>query len=321
MPLPRHHRPPPPSTDRRGDPRPTPADTEEATRMNPTSTNAGHRTVVVGIDGRPATLRAAVWAAREATRRDATLTLVAVAGGARMTPEADLAQARRIVARDIEIPVVEELSSGPVGSTLIAASRRAELLVVGARTPDGHVDETVGATTTQVLTRADCPVVVVPAAWEADRRHEGQVVVAADPADPHGAAHGSVALAVDVAVRWGVPLLASVVLPREPGHREVARGHRMLDVVFGGLAASHDALVVDQMVRHGEPAVQLLDLVGPSSGLLVLGAQGSASSLSTLGPTCEGVVRWARCPVAVVPPGIPGVRPHDLRPVVAGGAA
>jgi hypothetical protein len=40
--------------------------------MNPTSTNAGHRTVVVGIDGRPATLRAAVWAAREATRRDAT---------------------------------------------------------------------------------------------------------------------------------------------------------------------------------------------------------------------------------------------------------
>lgn len=280
------------------------------------------RAVVAGIDGRAATLRAAIWAAREAARRGLPLTLVAATD-----PEhtgsavaADLLQARRIVDLTVGVEVTEEIVAGPVGPALVSASRGAELLVLGARAPDGHVDETVGATTSRLMTRASCPVVVIPAAWDPERRHEGEVIVAADPADPHGAARGPVGFAADVAVRWGAPLLAAVVLPPEPGHREVARGRRMLDAILGGVAASGDASRVDQIVTHGEPAARLLGLIGPPSGLLVLGACGvSPPPGSELGPTCRQVVRWTRCPVAVIPPRVPGVRPRDLTPAVVGG--
>jgi nucleotide-binding universal stress UspA family protein len=285
--------------------------------------NAPTRTVVAGIDGRPATLRAALWAAREADRRGVPLLLVAAAdaGGASRTAQADLDQARRVVSSLVEVPTGEVILGGPAGPALATVSHGAELLVLGARTPDGRTDESVGEPTAHLLTRAECPVVVVPAAWDPERRHEGEVVVAADPADPHAAARGPVALATEVAARWGVPLLAVVVLPREPGHREVARGRRLLDGILGDVEAGRCVPVIDEVVRHGDPARALLDLVGPPSGLLVLGARGAAEPAPSAdaGPTCRQVVRWARCPVGVVPPGVPGVRRPNDRPVLTGG--
>ena len=290
----------------------------------------GPGTVVAGVDGRPATLRAAVWAAREAARRDVALTLVAAvgAGGPRRV-EVDLARARRMVGQAVEVPVTAEILPGPVGSALIAAGRDAELLVLGARTPDSQLDETVGTTTAQLLVGAACPVVVIPAAWEVERRHEGEVVVAADPSDPDAAARGPVALAADVAARWGTPLSAAMVLPREPGHREVARGRGVIDGVLSNVEGCRGSAGIDVIVRHGDAAAELLDLVGPPAALLVLGAHGAQgrdgahgatmSPASTPGPTCQKVVRWARCPVAVVPPGVAGVRPRDLRAAGTGG--
>jgi nucleotide-binding universal stress UspA family protein len=160
---------------------------------------------------------------------------------------------------------------------------------------------------------------VIPAGWDLERHHVGEVVVATDPADPHGAALGPVALAADVAARWGAPLLAAAVLPREPGHRGGARGRRMLDGILAGVPACGDVPFVDRVVGHGDAAEELLDLVGPPTGLLVLGAHGAASSSDPApGPVCRRVVREARCPVAVVPPGVPGVRPGERRPAAAG---
>jgi nucleotide-binding universal stress UspA family protein len=280
------------------------------------------RTIVAGIDGRLATLRAALWAAREADRRGVPLLLVAAAhaGGASRTARSALDQARRVVSSLVEVPIGEVILGGPAGPALATVSHGAELVVLGARTPGGRTDETVGEPTAHLLVRAECPVVVVPAAWDPERRHEGEVVVAADPADPLAAARGPVALAADVAARWGVPLLTAVVLPREPGHREVARGRRLLDRILGEVEAGRRVPVVDEVVRHGDPAGALLDLVGPPSGLLVLGARGAAAPApSDVGPTCRQVVRWARCPVAVLPPGVPGLRPSTRPPALTGG--
>lgn len=280
---------------------------------------AGSRTIVAGVDGRPATLRAALWAAQEAARRDVPLTLVAARVDDTLVTT-DLERARRVVESAVAVPLVEVLLAGPAGSALAAAAAEAELLVLGARTPDGQPDGTVGATTTHLLARTTRPVVVVPAGWDLERRHEGEVVVAADPADPHGAARGPVALAGDVAARWGAPMLAAAVLPREPGHREVARGRRMLDGILAGVEACRGMSFVDEVVRHGDPADELIDLVGPQTGLLVLGAHGAVTSSDPApGPVCRRVVREARCPVAVVPPGVPGVRTPDRRPAAAGG--
>jgi len=141
--------------------------------------------IVVGIDGSESSVRAARWAAQEASLRGATLRLICAyeapatwlgmgeALGATMTmsvSDDDLhsyaaATLDDVVAK-IDVPagvvVVEDPMRGHPSDLLIAASKAADLLVVGSR---GHGDigsVLLGSTGMHCVHHSACPVVVIP---------------------------------------------------------------------------------------------------------------------------------------------------------------
>ena len=140
---------------------------------------------VVGIDGSESSIRAARWAAGEAVLRSATLRLICAydapatwlgmgeALGATMTmsiSEDDLHSYGSATLEDavakIEVPdgveVIRQPQMGKPANLLIAASKTADLLVIGSR---GHGDlggVLLGSTSMHCVHHAQCPVVVIP---------------------------------------------------------------------------------------------------------------------------------------------------------------
>lgn len=249
--------------------------------------------IVVGVDGRPATLRAVAWAAREADRRSLPVLLVAVVPGGVADPAAgsrrahlDLSSARRAALATAAVVTSTEVTSGDPATELARRSRTARLLVLGS---DGG-----GAVARAVVADAVCPVVVVPARWDTER-HPGEVVVAVDPTSPEETHHGTVALAADVAGEWRRPLLVAVVLPGAHTAPDVGAARRAFEAAT---AEAGPGVTVHQVLGHGDPAEELRGLVGPSTGLFVLGAPSADPAAGGVG---RAVVDGARCPVALVP--------------------
>ncbi|WP_018332254.1 hypothetical protein [Actinomycetospora chiangmaiensis] len=149
-----------------------------------------------------------------------------------------------------------------------------------------------------LLAAAAGPVVVVPSTCD-PRRHGGEVVVAVDPAGDDDVRRRTLAVGAATASRWGRPLLVAVVGPA--AHPDAATARRAFDACATE-AGPHVA--VHEVFGHGDPTVALVALVGPCTGLLVLGG---------LGRTGRAVVERARCPVAVVPPSARVTAPEGVR--------
>jgi nucleotide-binding universal stress UspA family protein len=140
--------------------------------------------IVVGIDGSHHAHRALEWAMKEAAIRGAPLTVLAVHEvaasswtGSPITLPAD-EPARKKVGQAAEEAVAKAASqlgesrppsvtvravSGFVAEELIAASRDADLLVVGSRGGGGFGGLLMGSISNQIVHHAESPVVVVPA--------------------------------------------------------------------------------------------------------------------------------------------------------------
>jgi nucleotide-binding universal stress UspA family protein len=255
--------------------------------------------IIVGIDGRPAALRAVAWAAHEADRRGLPLRLVAVVPDEAPDPRAmarrahgDLADARRAALASAAVVTATEVASGSPAEVLALRSAFATLVVLGdERTPEAS---TVGPVSAALAAAAACPVVVVPARWSV-ARHAGEVVAAVDPEEPDGLRDAVVWVAADVARRWCRPLLIAVVLPgaRAP---DVRAARRTFDACPDDLGPD---VTVHQVLGHGDPVEELLGLTCPGTGLLVLGASDPDR------PAADAVGRAVRarasCPVVVVP--------------------
>jgi nucleotide-binding universal stress UspA family protein len=143
--------------------------------------------ITVGVDGSHHSRRALSWAIQEASRRDASLTVLTVhhdpvrpaTGIYWGVPEhsetsADLDVARQqvrawadTVARDIGASAPElqvTVVTGDPAVQLIAASQDADLLVVGSRGGGPVTQRLMGSVSSKVARNAACPVVVIPAA-------------------------------------------------------------------------------------------------------------------------------------------------------------
>ncbi|MDQ0779935.1 nucleotide-binding universal stress UspA family protein [Streptomyces aurantiacus] len=174
------------------------------------------RTITVGLDGSPASLAAADWAAREAQLRDLPLRLVnawerqpsAYAPATGLSVPAPSSDARRAWARRLlsesRTHVAGRYSGlwidadgipGPPVPALLKAGEDAELLVLGSRGLSKMAGFLVGSVSLSVLAGSERPVVVVRAAErsEEDRLPEysvsGQLV---------GTAHRDVVLGLDL---------------------------------------------------------------------------------------------------------------------------
>lgn len=147
-------------------------------------------TIVVGVDGSPASKEALRWAAEEARIRGARLVAVhawaflppapMAEPGMMPMPAVDYAgtiEAERAAAESELDAVLEEvfpegppvsvermLVEGGAGTVLEEAARDADLVVVGSRGRSGLTAALLGSVSKHVLQHASCPVVVIKAA-------------------------------------------------------------------------------------------------------------------------------------------------------------
>jgi nucleotide-binding universal stress UspA family protein len=145
------------------------------------------RGIVVGVDGSDHSQRALSWAMHEAVLRHAPLTVMTVCPGParpatmsfwglRTLPEGgfNAEHTQRAVQEAVDkaaseisgtVPEVSvSVATGEATEELVAASRDAELLVVGSRGTGTFTRLLLGSVSSQVVHHAACPVTVVPAA-------------------------------------------------------------------------------------------------------------------------------------------------------------
>jgi len=169
------------------------------------------RTIVVGVDGSPASDTALDWAAAEAMRRGVPLEVLhtapaSVAAGSGHVDEAadeDVldAAAARARASFPRISVITRSEHRDPASALIDRSTGAELVVVGAHGKGLLARVLLGSVSHRVVAHAQCPAVVV------HREVGAPGLPVAVGVDGSPGAEAALALAVEEAVLRKVPLL------------------------------------------------------------------------------------------------------------------
>ncbi|BCJ34044.1 universal stress protein [Actinocatenispora thailandica] len=276
----------------------------------------GNAPIVVGVDGSSWSEAALDWAAAEAVRRDTTLTvlyafewpIMGVPFSAIPTGYDPRQPARRLVLRMADraralvpsLQVTSRLENGPPVRRLLSAADRASLVVVGSRGLGGFSGLVVGSVSLQVAEHCDRPVVVVRG--DGPARTDGPVVVgvdgpAGDPAIGWAFEEAAARRTGLVAVRVWPTGPTPAPDPGDPAERDVA-------------AASHEQLERWHQ-KYPQVPLEMRDLRGHAAALLaeqsaaaqlvVVGARGRGGFAGLLlGSVSQGVLRQARCPVAVV---------------------
>lgn len=285
----------------------------------------GPRPIVAGVDPDPARRTALAWAADEAARRRVPLRLVhaddvpttefrrwemphswqardralRTAGQRALDAAAAFAEARQ---PQIDVSVL--LAEGNPVSVLRRQSHDATAVVLGS----WHLSrmrEVFGSSSSialPVMAHARCPVVVVPGP-EPVAEGPGHVVVGVDGSARSAAALG---FAFEEAALRGAALRALYVW--QPGLRGMFDDHatqqehrRLLSATVAGRDAAYPQVEVRQELVGGHP-VKALTEASAHALALVVGTRGHGGFAGMLlGSVSQGVLRYARCPVVVVP--------------------
>jgi len=290
--------------------------------------------VVVGLDGSPAGMTAAWWAAREAVDRRLPLLLfhswttqpldVPVAQevlgkqqyGGRVLQRAETELRHRYPG----LTLTTELASSPAAEALLDLSGTAALLVLGSRGHGSTAGFLLGSVSMHVLGRARCPAVAVRAGdpavesgWEHPAAADhGEIVVGVK--EPGPASDSQLEFAFTSAAARGMRVRAVRALPLSslvPYPHTMAAGRadsryqaeeriRLVATLAPWREKFPDVPVVEQ-VSTG-PAAAVLLSAAAHSGLVVVGRRRHLSHLTwSLGPVAHAALHHAPCPVAVVP--------------------
>ncbi|WP_307167846.1 universal stress protein [Streptomyces rishiriensis] len=284
--------------------------------------------VTVGLDGSPASLAAARWAADEADKRRLTLRLLHA--WPLLTPEPAHAPAevdqnywsKRLVhtaraelqSRHPGLTVVGSLVADDAQEALLHAASESEMTVLGSRAMEFVASYFLGDVSLPVVARAERPVVLVRAASGADEGSvsapDERVVVALKL---NGSGDDLLDFAFHTAAARDVPLLAvhgrSVPLharvPWGVDHdaaEEMTRDARQeMSKVLRPWREKYPQVHVADSIRLTSPAKAVVQ-AAEGAALLVVGRRGHRHGA---GPRLDAVAHAAlhhgRCPVAVVP--------------------
>lgn len=155
-------------------------------------------TVVVGIDGSRAAVRAALWAVDEAVSRDVPLRLVCAIDPGDGAPPDPQEEARRLASAEIAVryafmavestekpvKIEVEIVQGRPTRALTDASRSAAMICVGSLGLKHFAQGRVGSTAVALASAAHCPVAIVRGNDGAFSSQPGCVVVHVDET-PH----------------------------------------------------------------------------------------------------------------------------------------
>ncbi|MFF4541871.1 universal stress protein [Streptomyces aureus] len=293
--------------------------------------------VIAGVDGSAESLAAALWAAREAVRRDLPLRLTHVWNwhprpeGGEPGTAAQRQLARRVLRQAKEgvraaapdARLYDEQLEGPATAALLRAAGEAELLVLGSRGLSGPTGLLVGSVAQGVLARATRPVVLVRAGENAAhelrptadgafvRAGHPDVVLGIDLGDPCDAviqfAFEAARLRgarLHVVHAWRKPSVPGL----GPGEIGLVSGERRSDEWLGFLSAvlrvwrdKYPGVEVAETVTEGRARSALLRAAS-GAGLLVVGRHVvDRPAGPRIGAVTHAVIHRADCPVAVVP--------------------
>lgn len=287
--------------------------------------SADSATVVVGVDGSEAALRAVRLAAAEAARRRQALRVVHgfvwpllrvpvgpapdAPAGAGLRAQADQLVAQAVAEAEAAapgVPVTGAVIDGQAATVLLREACAATLVVLGDRGLGGFASLLLGSVAAQVAAYAPCPVLVARGA----QRDEGPVVVGVDGS---ALSRAAVEFAAEEAAAYGAPLLAVHAyrhpVSTGPGDMQplvhdpdVLRDEEELVLAesLAGIAERYPQVPVRKAVRRARPAAAVVE-ASRSARLLVVGTRGHGGFASLLlGSVSHAALHHADCPVAVV---------------------
>lgn len=285
------------------------------------------RTIVVAVDGSDEAEAAVVWAASEATMRQAGVTLLHVITPLVTTwlvepvtfniPEwyeeqavATLANARKVLEAHLDptshAPLVDEIVvRGNAVAALEEASRHAQLVVVGCRGLGAFGRMMLGSTSAGLIRNAHCPVAVV-------HDHAGDQTASHRPVllgiDGSPVSEAATALAFDEASRRGVGLVAlhawsdvGMFPTLKDWHDVRVRADEVLAERLAGWQERYPDVNIERRVVCDTPARWLAE-GSEHAQLVVVGARGRGGFPGLrVGSVASSVARHSTVPVIVVP--------------------
>ncbi|ORV92413.1 hypothetical protein AWC11_08505 [Mycobacterium interjectum] len=264
------------------------------------------QSIVVGIDGSKAAIRAALWAVDEAVSRDAPLRLLYAAERGEMEAAAPQTSIRHAVnaieAAGKPVTIETEVLPGPAIGALIGASASAVMLCVGALGLRHFQQGRVGSTAAALAVSARCPVAIVRG--RDDHPTADSVVVELDGAPDNGVLLGA---AIEEARLRNATIRAIICrrsAPADNGPASIghAEGDRRaladLDRRLARWKRRYPQLRVESLAVHGGLLGYLA--LCRSVGLVVVGARNRQQVDELVGPAGSAVLRDADCSVLVV---------------------
>lgn len=279
--------------------------------------------IVVATDGTPAGNIGIQFATREAQRLGLGIELVHVvpayipAGSFPMIPDDSMNQyGREVLTRgtdvarevDPDIELTTSLMRGGRAGTIVSRAHDAALIVLGSHPLTVAERFWTGATVPGVAARSSCPVVTVPADYDANR-HLGRVIVGVkEPSRSADLLASAFAVAKDLHAElvvihaWklaaGYDDLVSNEVAREEWRVELEAA---IEKELVDLRQAHPDVSVRVEIVHGMAAEALIS-ASRDADRLIITRPVHGGYFHHLGSTARAILRDAHCPVEIFPP-------------------
>lgn len=258
-------------------------------------------TIAVGVDSSPEALAAARFGAKAAELRGLDLTLChAVCPPATATSSAwllDRLQSRLQIPPSM--PVTTVLDQLAPAVLLKEMEETAAMLVVGRRRSDRPEHSILGSLAAQLVASVHTPLAVVPAGWSPSPWTSRPVVAALDAV---AEADEVLAFACAEATRWQAPEVAvDVLASTDP--TESSPSPRVVHKLLARWRQQHPELGFTVEMLSGEPGHAIVEASRRASLLVLGGPRHPQRRRGWTDSVARTAVRWAYCPVVVVPRG------------------
>jgi nucleotide-binding universal stress UspA family protein len=253
------------------------------------------RSIVVGIDGSKAAIRAAHWAVDEAVKRDVPLRLLYAMGQADMARERAAAESalRRaqsaIEATGRPVKIESEIAHQVPVNSLIRASASAAMLCVGDVGLHHFRAGRMGSTTAALAASTHCPVAIIRDRDDHCRPSAHDIVVEIDGAPDNGLVLGA---AMEEALLRDAALQAVIC-------RHIDGGVADLDRRLARWKRQYPQLRVESVVARGT-LMEYLACRQRSVQLVVVGSHDRHHLGEVVGPAGNAVLHDADCSLLIV---------------------